>query len=202
MTHKILSLDLSTTASGWAMFDLKKKKLLSYGVIIPRIKNPTKKGVPQYSYPEYQVLKIRDICQQILELITNDVKEIVIEEINRGKARIQQKILDGLHFVLLDKLTAETLKIVKFIDSDGFDGWRSKNGLGLQLSAQDKEYNKSVKKLNKKLARKDKKVVITQKHLCCNLVNKTFKLNFNVDENSTDADICDAIGLGWFYVSK
>jgi hypothetical protein len=200
----LLSLDLSTTASGWAKYDLDTKKLLSYGVITPNLKNPTKKGIPTYAYPVAQVLKMRKLCAQILDLIDHQVESIVIEEINGSKNRLGQKVLDGFHFVLLDKMgPLDTLGRVFYVDSDGKEGWRSKFGLGLQLSETDKMLNKERKKYNKKLGKGTKKQpLITQKNLACNFVNKEYGLNLNSDVNSTDGDVADAIGLGHFVVTK
>lgn len=199
----LLSLDLSTSATGWAKFHLETGELLSFGVIIPDFKNPTKKGVPTYAYPTAQVLKIRRLSAQILELIDSDVEKIVIEEINRGVQRIGQKVLDGLHFILLEKFPPGALARVFYEDSDGRYGWRSANGLKLQLSDGDKLVNKERKKANKKLAKGQKKFsIITQKTLACRFVNKQFGLSLDNDLRETDGDIADAIGLGYFAWKK
>lgn len=199
----LLSLDLSTTCTGWAKFNLDTMELIAYGFIKPDFKNPKKKGIPLYTYPRAQVLKLRKLSKQVLELINHEVELIVVEEINRGKNRLGQKVLDGFHFMLLDRIFVDALPRVLYFDSDGSDGWRSKAGLKLQLSDMDKIQNKERKKLNKKIAKGQKKLdIITQKTLACRYVNKTYGLKLNDDLNESDGDIADAIGLGHFFLTK
>ena len=196
----LLSLDLSTTASGYAFSDIKTGKILGYGVIEPDYKPPkAKEGIPKLVYPQLQLQKMRRLCNQMLWLFTDDVEMIVIEEINRGLNRIGQKILDSFHFLLLNSLTYEHLMRVRYFDSDAKDGWRSAHGLKLQLSEVDKAQNKVTRNVNKKRKKGTKKLpVITQKHLACRFVNNFLDTAFDVDKNSTDSDICDALGLNIF----
>lgn len=196
----LLSLDLSTTCTGWAKWDLATKRLLAFGILLPKVKPP--RGV-KLAYPQMQVLKLRNLSDQIVDLIDGSVKKIVIEEINRGKNRLGQKVLDGLHWVLLDRMPWNFAEMVVYRDSDGSTGWRSAQGLGLQLSPADKMTNKERKKFNKKLGPREKKLpIISQKTLACRFVNKNYGLNLNVDKDSTDGDIADAIGLGHFYLHR
>jgi hypothetical protein len=196
----LLSLDLSSTCTGWAKFDIESKKLLSYGSIYPSFKNPVTKKIPKYSYPQLQVLKLRVLSDQIIEIVDINTSVIVIEEINRGKNRLGQKVLDGLHFVLLERMPWDYVQRVFYYDSDGRDGWRSVNGLALQLSEFDKLSNKNAKKINKKLGKGEKKTpVITQKTLAIRYVNKRYQLNLTEAE---DSDAADAIGLGTFVLDK
>lgn len=195
----LLSLDLSTTCTGWAKFCLDTFALLSFGIIVPDFKNPKK----LLAYPQLQVLKLKRLAEQVIELIDTSVKKIVIEEINRGKNRLGQKVLDGFHFVLLSLMEPWTLPLVNFRDSDGLTGWRSAQGLRLQLSALDKASNKERKKFNKKLGRGQKKLsVVTQKTLACRFVNRHYDLALDCDVEETDGDKADAIGLGHFYIHK
>jgi hypothetical protein len=173
--------------------------LLEFGVIEPDYRNPKK----LLAYPQMHILKLRRLADQVLELIDVSVKKIVIEEINRGKNRLGQKILDGFHFVLLDRMSWDMARLVTFWDSDGLTGWRSAQGLGLQLSEVDKAINKDRKKFNKKLGKKERKLpLITQKTLACRFVNKHYGLKLDADQDSTDGDKADAIGLGHFYLHK
>src|SRR5690606_20752596 len=103
----LLSLDYSTSAVGWAKFSLDTNELLAYGVILPDFKVPKKAGVPVLAYPQAQVLKLRRLSEQIMELIDDSVTKIVVEEVNNGKNRLGQKILSGGHFVLLEKMPQE-----------------------------------------------------------------------------------------------
>lgn len=199
----LLSLDLSTTCTGWAKFDLDSGELLAFGFIQPNFKNPVKKGIPQYSYPQGQALKLRTLADQIIELMEPNVTKIVIEEINSGKNRLGQKVLDGFHFMLLDRMPWDFVRQVSYFDSDGKDGWRSAYGLRLQLSSSDRSLNKDRKKMNKKLGKGQKKLpLITQKDLACKYVNKAYGLNLDCDKETTDGDVADAIGLGHFYLTR
>ncbi len=201
MTSKILlSLDLSSTCTGWAKLDIESNKLLSFGSIYPSFKNPVTKKIPKYSYPQLHVLKLRELADQVIELLDDSIKVIAIEEINRGKSRIGQKVLDSFHAVLLERMPWEYTQKVIFYDSDGKDGWRSVNGLALQLSEFDKLSNKNAKKLNKKLGKGEKKLpIITQKTLAVRYVNKRYELTL---KEADDSDAADAIGLGTFVLDK
>ena len=192
---KLLALDLSTTCTGWSIWDTNSKTLLEYGII----KAIWAKPKPKKKY-ELQIAKLDSMTDQILDLIkgTKGLEIIAIEEINRGKNRFSQKILDGLHYVLLFKMDLETLDKVEYKDSDGIFGWRS--DLKLTLSEADKKYNKESRLRNKKLSRGNKLPIITKKHLACRFVNRKFRTKFNVDKNKTDSDIVDSIGLGYAYL--
>lgn len=199
----LLSLDLSTTCSGFAKLDMDTKALITYGVLKPNFKNPKRKGISQFMYPQIQLFKMRELAQQVIDLIDPTVEKIVIEEINRGKNRLGQKVLDGFHFIVLDRMKESDLFKVQYFDSDGKDGWRSAKGLALQLSDLDKMINKERRTFNKKLGKETREMpVITQKTLACRFVNKQFGLHLDDDSDSSHADIADAIGLGWFYLTK
>jgi len=202
---KILALDLSTAAAGWALFDAKTKKLLTYGVVKPQVK-----GITAMTYPRGQLMKMRSITEQIKAIIESnpDLTRIAIEEVNRGIARLTQKTLDGLHFIFVDRCESY-IPIMVYRDSDGKVGWRKV--LNFVLSDNDKRLNTERKKLNvqyKKLRKKMKRgegpsdlPIINKKHLACRFVNKTYGLNLDCDANETDGDIADAIGLGHVVVN-
>jgi len=188
----ILSLDLSTTCTGWAILDIKSGKLLTYGTIKPKVKN-----ISKLKYPIQQLLKMRSISSQIIDIIeqNNNISYIVIEEINRHKSRLSGKVLDGLHFILLDRFSESDLSKVRYIDSDGLSGWRTL--LKLRLTEADKLNNKESRAINSKLKKGSRKIpIIGQKHLAARYVNRVYGLNLNVDSNRFDADVADAIGLG------
>ena len=197
----LLSLDLSTSATGWARFNIETGELLGFGVIEPDYKQPkTEKGIPKLAYPQLQLQKMRRLCNQMMVLFADDnIEMIVIEEINRGISRIGQKVLDSFHFLLLNSLSHDHLMRVSYHDSDGAGGWRSAHGLKLQLSEVDKAQNKITRNINKKRKKGVGKLpVITQKHLACRWVNKRFGLDLDCDQRPTDGDKSDAIGLGMF----
>ena len=154
----LLTLDLSTNSTGWATFNLKTKKLISYGVLKPKVK-----GISKMKYPESALYKILDLSTLIRDLI-EQVKPtmVLIEEVNRGVNRISQKSLDALHFFVLDIIrcvNGKTLDIVQYTDSDGRSGWRKI--LKLKLSDEDKKHNATARKYNKK--NKLKKPIINKK---------------------------------------
>lgn len=204
---KLLALDLSTISSGWALYDISSKELLSYGIC--RGKNF--KG----EYPWDRLDKILYMSQQVLSVVEADphITHIVIEEVNRHRNRLAGKILDGLHYVLLLKLKELSENIeVSYIDSDGATGWRSRSGLNLRLSERDKVLNKERKKLNKYITirnrgrkRKDlekKYPIITKKHLAAEFVNKKFNLKLDVDLTPRHDDLADSISLGWAFLQR
>ena len=202
---KVLSLDLSTTATGWATFE--DKKLLDYGVIKPKVP-----GLTKMTYPEGALRKCLSIAEQIHELWLQEKPNIIIiEEINRGKNRLGQKTLDGLHFIVLDALDElGAINQIYFIDSDGATGWRSKSKLNLTHSEKQKAYNKRTKLQNKKIKAENKKrprgskialeKEISRKTLACEKANKLFRLQLDDWERTTDGDIADAILVGYAFI--
>ncbi len=192
MTSSILCLDLSTTSTGWSVFDCDTKNLLAYGFLKPKVPGAAKMG-----YPVRQLAVCKDLGEQVAALFPPDgYRYVVIEEINRHKSRMSGKTLDCLHGFVWDALSrVGHLGKVHYVDSDGAVGWRT--FLKLFLSDADKKQNAEAKKLNKKLQRGTRKLpIITKKHLAQRLVNSFYGLSFDVEEVSTDSDICDSIGLG------
>ena len=204
----LLSLDLSTTSTGFSVFDLSRpleQSLTQYGVLKPSVK-----GIAKLTYPRGALKKCQSLSEQIVELI-DSIKpdKIVIEEINSGKNRLGQKVLDGFHFILLDRIEGY-IPIIDFMDSDGKIGWRSAACLNLKLSKNDKTTNTRRRKRNNETRKAAKKVgkrvtpgtilpIISKKHKAVEYVNTLFNTSFDVDETKVDADICDSIGLGVAY---
>jgi hypothetical protein len=190
-----LCIDLSTTCTGWALFDVNTKELLKFGRII------TTSKFPKLSYPLKQLRVCQNIADQILSTYNeygNSITYIVIEEINRHKSRLSGKTLDVMHGILWAKLDELCSKII-YIDSDGYDGWRTL--LKLKLSDSDKLKNTDAKKLNKSMAKKHKLIpIINKKHLAQRFVNKFYNLAFDVDAEKMHSDVVDAIGLGHAFV--
>lgn len=193
--RKLLSLDMSLSNTGYAISDIDSEKLLCYGEL-----SPSKKGISKLAYPKSQIVRTRDLVMQILKLIAEhpEIEVIAVEEVNRGISRIGQKILCSLHGVLLDRMSEEQVDKVKYISSDGSDGWRSKNGLKLQLSELDRIQNKEIRKLNRRVKKGKKLPVIDIKQLACNYVNEKHGLKLDVKTRKKDSDIADAIGLNDF----
>lgn len=195
MDDKLLALDLSTTCTGFAVFDLKTRTLEETG----RLRPTTKGGVAKMVYPKQQLTKIKDLSSQIVALIERVRPQIiVIEEIAGSKNRLGQKTLDAMHGILWLYIE-EHLDKVTYYDVTGNQGWRFH--LQLRLSEADKLANKEAKRLNKKLTPAQQIPIIGPKHLAQRYVNATFGLSLNVDTAPTDADVGDAVAMGAAFLS-
>lgn len=188
---KLVCLDLSTTCTGFAVFE--GTKLVRYGKLKPKVK-----GISGLKYPKGAYKRIINISDQVRDLVAQEDPDlIIIEEINKGISRISQKSLDALHFFVIDRLFLlgeEYVDLIKYMDTID---WRGT--LGIRLDSQDKEYNKKARLHNKKLKNKDKKMrIIDAKDLAIRYVNKTLKLDFEYQDN----DVVDAICLGLCYFNK
>lgn len=191
----VLALDMSTSSTGYALFDRETKTLIKSGRMKPKVA-----GIHKHKYPKAALFVILDMAKRIADLITETKPDwIVIEEVNRGINRIGQKSLDALHFFVLSHMYALAdasiyLDRVSYIDSNGKKGWRGM--LGLKLSDQDKQVNAEIRLHNRKKSTKKKAPLIDWKVLAQRYVNTKFKTSFNVWENPGDNDECDAIALG------
>jgi hypothetical protein len=189
MGAKLLSLDMSTTCTGWSVFDIETKALLEYGKLKPK----TSGEVAKAGYPRQQLMKMIDLAQQMRTIVeTHNPTLIVIEEIAGSKNRLGQKTLDGLHYIVA-WVIEEYLERVRYYDVTGASGWRTH--LKLRLSDADKLANAEAKKLNKQLKASQRIPIIGPKHLACRYVNSVYNLTLNVDLNETDADVGDSIGM-------
>lgn len=186
----LLSLDMSTSCTGWSLFEIETGALLTHGLIKPS----TRGGIAKMTYPRQQLMKMLDISAQIEQLIlTHNPSIIVIEEIAGSKNRMGQKTLDGLHFIVVMAIE-KFLDQVRYYDVTGSNGWRTH--LKLRLSDADKLANKEAKKLNKKLAASQRMPVVTPKHLACRHANARFNLALDYDSRETDGDLADSISMG------
>jgi hypothetical protein len=178
----ILSLDLSTSSSGWSLFDSDDNSILEYGIIKPKVK-----GITKLKYPKKQLLKIMNSSEQLVELIDElDPDQLVIEEVNRGINRIAQKSLDALHFIFLAYLSTNHAHLIDnlvYMDSNGAVGWRTKLGLT----------TKAYKGTSKNRTQKWKKAAE-------DFIRNTYGLEFDVWKIPGDADICDSIAMGIAYL--
>lgn len=186
----LLSLDMSTTCTGWSLFNIVDKTLVTYGLIKPS----TKGGIAKMTYPKQQLKKMLDIGNQLLALIQlYNPQTIVIEEIAGSKNRLGQKTLDGLHFIVA-MIIEPFLDRVRYYDVTGAVGWRKH--LDLRLSDADKLANTEARKLNKKLASSQQLPIVTPKHLACRHANRHFGLVLDCEERTTDGDLADSISMG------
>lgn len=190
--RSVLSLDLSTTCTGWSVHNVDEDKLITYGTL-----KPSTKGLSKLVYPKQQLTKMIDLSFKIRQLVENYKPTfIVIEEIAGSKQRLGQKVLDGLHWVLLMHIQ-EYIDIVEYYDVTGPDGWRTH--LNLRLSEQDKIHNKEAKKLNKEVG-KNVMPVYDAKDLACRYVNSKHGLALDPQTNQYDADLGDSIAMGSAYI--
>lgn len=190
----LLSLDMSTTCTGWSSFDCDTGKLLDRGTIKPGTK-VNGISIAKLDYPAQQLHKMIDISIKLRTLIENQKPTfIVIEEIAGSRSRLTQKTLDGLHYIVAFHIQ-EYLPIVRYFDVGGADGWRT--WLKLRLSEADKLANKEAKKLNKNLARGTQLLpIIDWKDLACRYVNSIHGLDLNPQKIVSDGDIGDSIAIG------
>lgn len=195
----LLTLDLSTAITGYAVFDIETKKLTNFGMLKINVK-----GLHKMQYPEAAYYKIKDMAEKVRKLVLEKKPDvIVIEEINRGINRIGQKSLDALHFFVIDYLVGIDpiwAKKIIYLDSNGKKGWRGM--LGLKLSKADKEHNKAARINNKKKTKTQDIPIVDWKVLAERYINPRYNLSFKVNENAGDNDMCDAIALGDTFLHK
>ena len=191
MSNYLLSLDLSTSATGYAVFDIDTKQLTALGVV----KGSTK-GMSKLKYPEKQLRKMMNMADEVINLISNfSPFVIVIEEITGSKNRLTQKTLDGMHYILVYYLKdIFPFERVFYYDVSGLSGWRTH--LRLNLDDADKLANKEARKLNEDLPTKHQLPIIGKKHLACRHANFEYGLDLNYDLRVTDGDIGDAVSIG------
>ncbi len=135
----LLSIDLSTNCTGYALFNLENKDLVSYGFL-------KGKAVKEKCKWRATLKKLEFMAQQILKVLLQYQPDlIVIEEIAGSKNRLSQKTLDMCHLALWIAIEPYLDK-VHYFDVSGSDSWRT--FLKLKLSDADKLANKEAKKLN------------------------------------------------------
>ncbi len=183
---KILTLDLSTACTGWAIFDAETKKLLDYGKI-----KSTAKGKSKMCKVEKTLTNMMEMAAQIEALVrwVEPIK-IVIEEITGSKNYLGQKTLDGFHWIVVYVLRYDVEKIIYYPVS-GLGSWRK--DLRFLLSDADKAANKEARKLNKKIQKSQQLPVIGPKHLACRYVLTKFGIDLDPYKEN---DMADAIAMG------
>lgn len=204
---RVLALDLSSHA-GYAELegDLgQKPRLGKHGVIhLGQVVHAFGK------YPwSYQAAAKRQ-AGEVSNLITNYRPEVVvIEEVNLGKDRYAQKLLENIHARVLDAIAdvtgldgADPVPSAVYLDAGGAGGWRQT--LGLVLSKDQKKANAKLARAKREAAESgakiDKKALgirgkTTWKHLAIEYVNREYGLTLRVKDN----DVADAIALGTAY---
>jgi Holliday junction resolvasome RuvABC endonuclease subunit len=216
----LLALDLSTS-TGWALFD-DQGSLFRYGQIA------TSQTVEKYGeYPFNFIASAEELGKKI-EALVDEVKptEVCIEEINNGRSRYSQRILEWAHFVVVSLLKERNLT-PKYINTGE---WRG-NCLKLSVSsskklakiplkefANKKKTLESLKKQCKGASKETKQVLMVERKqietelalLKTDLMNKCLwgkidkksiaiayvNANFNLNLKKSDDDVADAICLG------
>ena len=202
---RVLALDLSTH-TGFAILEgemgTKPKRLVSGTIDLDK---------PLFafgSYPHNYRKAAAHMARQIYATAIIDDRAppdaIVVEEINSGRSRYVQKMLENIHTAVLvhfDAVLPRT-KIV-YLNSDGADGWRT--NIGLTMSKEQKKANAKLSKAKRAASdsgtRLDKKRLgikgkVTKKHLAVIRANVDFGLGLKQkDNNEADALL---LGLAFF----
>jgi Holliday junction resolvasome RuvABC endonuclease subunit len=154
-------------------------------------------------YPDCYRKAARHMAALIHFNVTNIDKfeVIVIEEINLGRNRYTQKLLENIHTAMLDQIESfwPHAKVV-YLDSSE---WR--HNLGLKMTKEQKKLNAKLSKAKKLAAQTniklDKKKLgikgkVNAKHLAVAHANTIFGLQLKMKQNDAADAIC--IGLAFF----
>lgn len=191
---RVLALDYSTHA-GFALFDyggLMKYGTLHAGCVLKE------SGAYPWNYVGVADHQAAQVSHELIRVF--DPQVVVIEETNGSKNRYTQKLLEFLHYALLDQLHHEYPQIrVVYVNTGD---WRK--NLGIWLSKDQKKQNAKLSKAKsaaKKSGTKLDKVAlgirgkITKKHAAVAYVNHRFGFKLKVKDNDTAEAIC--IGLAF-----
>ena len=181
---RVLSLDLSTS-TGWALFE--DDKLIAHGRLEQiHVKDFNVNAHPNKSsaYPANIIDAAKKIAALVREqLDTHRPDHVVVENTVKGRNRHTQRILEFIHFTVLEELLSRRLPFTYLDPSE----WRKI--LDIRLSADDKANNKDVK-AGKKRGK------IGKKHLAVRAANERFGLALK----QKDDDVADAILLGLAHI--
>lgn len=192
---KVLALDISTK-TGWAVFE--DRKPVSWGTLLPD------KGVKDFGrYPFNYVYFAHYLADRIEEQLVRangyPNLTIVIEETNTSRQNYSQKIIEYIHFSLINRLGKMGALHVYYIRTGE---WRK--ATETRLSKEEKSLNAKIarikKKTGKKLAKIEGKVVGRKgrKHVALRVVHETF----GIELKRKDEDAADALLLGLAFVRE
>ena len=173
----IVALDLSIYSTGFAIFK-SNGELVEHGVLKPSLRGLTKHT--RVSKSLSIMLRTATLIKELVEK-WNPI-DIVVEEITGSVFRLQQKSLDGFHFIVFS-LIQDRLDKLTMYDVSGANGWRYH--LNLRLSAHERDINKTRRKMNRSLHKSNQLPMVNHKHLSCSFANSVFGLNFNFDKDSS-----------------
>lgn len=144
---KILALDPSTS-TGWSLFD--KLTPLEYGTLDKVETRDYKQEIRTWKdYPDSYPMnlmetaaKVAKMCGDLYDKYEPDL--VVVEEINKGRARISQKLLGFIQMAIADILISKGAT-VKYLTTDC---WR--NLTKCRSSKEEKNFNAKIARIKKK----------------------------------------------------
>ncbi len=175
----ILGLDLSTK-TGYGLID-SDGRLVDYGVYHVDGEESNHQLCDEY-HIFFRAQKIANIIHdQLVVKLCPDY--IFIEQTNLGNKRETQKLLEFIHYCVLEKIFVSGKAAgVHYVDTS-----RWKSTLEIRMNKEDRQHNKLVK--TKKARGK-----ITSKHLSVRWANDKYNLNLKLKDN----DAADAIALATY----
>jgi hypothetical protein len=199
---RILCLDLSTH-TGYAVFDGEmgsKPTRVTSGTI------DLDKTIHSFGPYPHSYRKCTDYMAALIymRVAPYKVERIVVEEINSGRDRYVQKLLENIHTSSLTHFDGfmPHAQIV-YLNSDGADGWRT--NIGLTLSKEQKRANARLSKAKRESeaagVKLDKKKLgvkgkTNKKHLAVERANAEFGLKLKQKDNNEADALC--LGLAFF----
>jgi hypothetical protein len=165
------------------------------------------KSLPEFGpYPHNYRKAAAHMAAQIHVMTASSLgyDAIVIEEINGGKDRYVQKLLENIHTAVLAQYDGfmPNAPIVYF-NSDGAEGWRT--NIGLVMSKDQKKSNAKLSKAKREAAlvglKPDKQKLgikgkTTKKHLAVERAKAEYGLKLKQKDNNEADAIC--LGLAFF----
>jgi hypothetical protein len=182
---RVLGLDLSTS-TGWALFE--GDRLANHGRLEQVHVTDFNVNAHPNESPHYP-LNIIEAAEKLAGLVgvlldAHLPDHVVIENTVKGRNRHTQRILEWIHFTVLQGLLGRQIPF-SYLDPSQ---WRSV--LEIRLTAEDKKNNKDVR-AGKKRGK------VGKKHLAVREANERFGLSLKMK----DDDVADAILLGLAYVT-
>lgn len=187
LNKTILSLDVSTK-TGFAVLKydgsikLEKSSTIYYDI--------DKINLDKFDHEELNkfIERVVYFTNKVQELIKEHNPDIiVIEQTVLGRQRYVQRLLEWIHYGILEGAILKANLPFIYLDPSE---WRSI--LELKMSKDDKTHNKNIKKLGKRGK-------LTKKHLSVRMANDMFPhLNLKIKDN----DQSDAILLGVAYLKR
>lgn len=182
---KTLAIDLSTK-SGWSSFvDGVYKESGALDKVYVEDFNVNDEPGKSPLFPFNVINATQTVARMVVNLVGQHQPDIVlIEQTTMGKNRFTQKLLEWLHYAVLEQLRGRAP--IVYID---VSEWRKI--VEMRLSTEQKKNNREVSS-----GRKRGK--ITKKHLAVNMVNEKYGLGLKLKDN----DQADAILMNLAYHLK